>query len=261
MMSREFQKVPLQRLVNDQSEIKYEILVQESIITFHCIGLNGSLEPHTSLLGTPTLVNELHIGHLLSEGLIDEMPNIEDFEFKMVNGKIHSYYNSGILKIPEPRLITTSCGACNHPDLSVDQLHGKPIQHIQQLTHKDVKRGLEKMRENMTLFERTGGCHGAALLAQNGDVQFVSEDIGRHNAVDKTIGLAVLSGIHSFDTFTLLLSGRCGWDIVAKATRIGIPMIASVGAFSSAALELARENGISLYGFVRESGAWKAGIN
>ena len=116
MMSREFQKVPLQRLVNDQSEIKSEILVQESIITFHSIGLNGSLEPHTSLLGTPTLVNELHIGHLLSEGLIDEMPNIEDYEFKMVKGKMHSYYNSGVLKIPEPRLITTSCVACNHPD-------------------------------------------------------------------------------------------------------------------------------------------------
>ena len=260
-MSREFQKVPLQRLVNVQSKIKSEFLVQESIITFHCIGIEGALEPHTSLLGTPTLVNELHIGHLLSEGLIDKIPTIENFEFEMLKGKIHSYYNSEILKIPKPRLITTSCGACNHPDLSVDQLHGKRIHHVQQLTHNDVKEALEKMRAGMNLFESTGGCHGAALLGPRGDIQFVSEDIGRHNAVDKTIGLAVLSGIHSFDTFTLLLSGRCGWDIVAKATRIGIPIIASVGAFSTAALELARENEITLYGFVRESGAWKAGIN
>ena len=115
------------------------------------------------------------------------------------------------------------------------------------------------MKEDMKLFTITGGCHGAGLLESSGNVLFVAEDIGRHNAVDKTVGIAIHSGVNSFNQFTLLLSGRCGWDIVAKASRIGISSIASVGAFSSAALDLARENGITLYGFVRESGSWKAG--
>jgi FdhD protein len=143
----------------------------------------------------------------------------------------------------------------------VDQIHGKTNSNFQQLSHAELKQALDGMREDMTLFRSTGGCHGAALLDPLGNVLCVSEDIGRHNAVDKTVGSAIYSGINAFNEYTLLLSGRCGWDIVAKATRIGIPSIASVGAFSSAALDLARENGISLYGFVRESGAWKAGIN
>ena len=66
---------------------------------------------------------------------------------------------------------------------------------------------------------------------------YVSEDIGRHNTVDKTIGKAVLSGISDFNDTMLLLSGRCGWDIVAKAVRTGISAIASLGAFSSAAVD------------------------
>lgn len=260
-MDHEYQQIPLQRLVNDQSNIKSEYIVQESIITLHCIGESGAVEPHTSLLGTPTKIIELHIGHLLCEGLTNDLPSGSEFEHKIVDGQVNSYYNSRITNQPEPRLITTSCGACNHPELSVDQMYGKHISRGKQLSHDELKKALDEMRDGMILFEATGGCHGAALLDSSGNVHFVSEDIGRHNAVDKTVGLAILSGIMGFNGFTLLLSGRCGWDIVAKASRIGISNIASIGAFSSAALKLARENGISLYGFVRESGAWKVGIN
>ena len=261
MMDHEYQQIPLQRLVNGQSNIKSEYIVQESIITLHCIGESGALEPHTSLLGTPTKILELHIGHLICEGLTNDLPSGSEFEHKIVDGQVNSYYNSRITNQPEPRLITTSCGACNHPELSVDQIYGKHISRGKQLSHDELKKALDEMRDRMKLFEATGGCHGAALLDSSGNVHFVSEDIGRHNAVDKTVGLAILSGIKGFNGFTLLLSGRCGWDIVAKASRIGISNIASIGAFSSAALKLARENGISLYGFVRESGAWKVGIN
>lgn len=261
MMSHDYQKIPLQRLKEDQFHIESEYIVQESIITLHSIGQDGLYMSHTSLLGTPTEINELHIGHLLCEGLTKEIPSINDFKFILQDGIINSYYDSILSNVPEPRLITTSCGACNHPDLTVDQVHGIQSSISQQLTHKQLKQALDKMRVQMKLFATTGGCHGAALFDSSGSVQFVSEDIGRHNAVDKTVGLAILSGLHSFHHYTLLLSGRCGWDIVAKASRIGISSIASVGAFSTAALDLARQNGITLYGFVRETGAWKAGIN
>lgn len=260
-MNHEYQKIPLQRLLNVQSTIESECIVQESIITLHSIGKSGEFEPHISLLGTPSRIKELHIGHLVCEGLTIEFPLLNEFENNIVDGHVNSFYNSIISTTPEPRLITTSCGACNHPDLSVVQLHGRPMSQVQQLTHDQLNQALDRMRGEMKLFEATGGCHGAALLDSTGNVQFVSEDIGRHNAVDKTIGLAILSGLKTFNDFTLLLSGRCGWDIVAKATRIGIANIASVGAFSSAALDLARANGITLYGFVRGSGAWKAGLN
>ncbi len=118
---------------------------------------------------------------------------------------------------------------------------------------------LEKLTTNMHLFQESGACHGAGLLFLDEGLRFVSEDIGRHNAVDKTIGKATLAGTPDFNNAMLLLSGRCGWDIVAKAVRSGIPAIASIGAFSSAAVQLAREHGVTLFGFVKNDGAWKAG--
>jgi FdhD protein len=223
--------------------------------------MDGEFQPYTTLLGTPTRVRELHAGHLFSEGLARDIPNLDLIQAETVDGKVNSHYKSIIIEQPENRLVTTSCGACNHPDLTVDHIHGIPNSVSQNLSHPELLHALDFMRSKMDLFQKTGGCHGAALLDSYGNVAYVSEDIGRHNAVDKTIGLALFSGILAFNEYTLLLSGRCGWDIVAKATRIGISSIASVGAFSSAALDLARANGISLYGFVRETGAWKAGIN
>lgn len=261
MMSNEYLKIPLQRLSDHRIHIESEYVVQESIISLYCRGLNEEFKPYTTLLGTPSRINELHAGHLLCEGLVSDLPSTTKFEYELIDGKVHSYYNSKIQKIPENRMVTTSCGACNHPDLSVDQIQNKIGIDVQQWTHHQLLEALNTMRDDMKLFTTTGGCHGAGFLESSGDVVFVAEDIGRHNAVDKSVGIAINSGVVSFNQFTLLLSGRCGWDIVAKAARIGISSIASVGAFSSAALDLARDNGITLYGFVRESGTWKAGKN
>jgi len=261
MMNHEYQDIPLQRLENGNSNIASESIVQESIIVLHCMNMKGEVQPHVTLLGTPTAITQLHAGHLFCEGLTQEIPSVESIQTKTMDGEVNSYYNSILIDQPENRLVTTSCGACNHPDLSVYSIHGTQNSLSVNFSHDDLKRALDTMRSKMILFQKTGGCHGAALLDSSGDVAYVSEDIGRHNAVDKTIGRALFSGISVFNEYTLLLSGRCGWDIVAKAARIGVFSIASVGAFSSAALDLARANGISLYGFVRESGAWKAGIN
>lgn len=118
---------------------------------------------------------------------------------------------------------------------------------------------LDLLTHSMPLFRQSGGCHGTALFSVDGSIDHVSEDIGRHNAVDKTIGKAIFSESTVFENSMLLLSGRCGWDIVAKCVRVGIPAIASLGAFSSAAVNLAREHNVTLYGFVTDRGAWKVG--
>ena len=260
-MDHEFQKIPLQRLENDNHHIESEWIAKESILTLHCLDMNSEKTPHVTLLGTPTKIKELHIGHIYCEGLTESIPSSNLVEYQIEDGKVDSFYHSELHSRPEHRLITSSCGACNHPDLSVTPIKEHVNRENKQLSHSELSTALESMRNEMNLFQKTGGCHGAALLDSSGDVLFVSEDIGRHNAVDKTIGTAILSGIENYEEYTLLLSGRCGWDIVAKAVRIGIHTIASVGAFSTAALDLARDNGICLYGFVRESGAWKAGLN
>ena len=109
------------------------------------------------------------------------------------------------------------------------------------------------MREKQHGFHATGGLHAAGLLYDTHHVE-VREDIGRHNAVDKVIGAHLLQG-QSSRPLALLLSGRCGWDIVAKASKINIPLIASIGAASSLATQAARESNITLVSFMRKEQA------
>jgi FdhD protein len=109
----------------------------------------------------------------------------------------------------------------------------------------------DKLRAKQSDFARTGGIHAAGIFDSNGEAQIVREDIGRHNAVDKAIGRAFLEGKLPLDRHLLLVSGRASFEIMQKALAAGIPIVASVSAPSSLAMEFARENNQTLVGFLR----------
>ena len=221
------------------------------------VKLTVNNEPMANLLASPEDCNDLILGHLLSEGYtpfstrIDKSKitiNQDDFGTILVNLTcleitINQSKSSGIT--------TTSCGACklDGMELLIDGLPG-----VESLTNFDssvLYQGLAKMSENQTGFIKTGGMHCAGLLSIDGILQYHSEDIGRHNAVDKVIGKAF--GNVNLNGSILLLSGRCGWDIVAKAARCNISHIASLGACSSLAANCARHLGITIHSFVKEN--------
>jgi FdhD protein len=102
------------------------------------------------------------------------------------------------------------------------------------------------------VFSRTGGLHAAGLFDSDGTLLLVREDIGRHNAVDKAIGDALLHGALPWSERILLVSGRGGFEIVQKALAAGLPILASVSAPSSLAVQMARDGGLTLIGFLRE---------
>ena len=107
------------------------------------------------------------------------------------------------------------------------------------------------MKNNQEIFKNTGGVHAAAIIDYSGNILSMGEDVGRHNAVDKAIGKMVLKGIHRSPEAVLQVSGRAGFEIVQKAAMYGIPVVSSVSAPSSLAVELADEFNMTLVSFVR----------
>jgi FdhD protein len=148
---------------------------------------------------------------------------------------------------------TAACGVCGRSSLAELELRGCTAVAPGPVIAKSTLCALpDRLRSAQTVFARTGGLHAAGLTTSDGQFVCVREDVGRHNAVDKVIGWAVLGGHFPLDGHLLVVSGRAGYEIVQKALGARIPLIIAIGAPSSLAVDLARQFGITLVGFVRE---------
>ena len=150
-------------------------------------------------------------------------------------------------------LTTSACGVCGRR--SIDDLIARftPVAESagETLSHDTLARVAAALRERQPVFARTGGCHAASLVTFSGEHVVTFEDVGRHNAVDKVIGSRVLAHGIPLDSRVLFVSGRSSFEIVQKAIAARIPVVASVSAPSSLAVDLARRANVTLAGFVR----------
>lgn len=145
-------------------------------------------------------------------------------------------------------LSVSSCGICGRTEMK--NLTGDPFAETD-FSSADLRSYFSSMRQHQLLFDETGGCHGIGAFDRNRKLLLVREDIGRHNAVDKVIGALLDSG-ELKTAHVLTVSGRVSFEIIAKAFMAGIPVVASVSAPSSLAVDLAKEFGMKLIGFCRE---------
>ncbi|WP_116044851.1 formate dehydrogenase accessory sulfurtransferase FdhD [Amycolatopsis palatopharyngis] len=214
---------------------------------------------------TPGSDVELAHGFLLSEGVIGARADVLTARYcDGVDDSGRNTYNvldvALAAHVPPPEAgvernfyTTSSCGVCGKAALDAVRLKTRfdPSGSTLNLT-PEVLAGLpDALRERQRVFASTGGLHAAALFDADGSLLVVREDVGRHNAVDKAIGWALLEERIPLATCGLLVSGRASFELVQKAAMAGIPVLAAVSAPSSLAVELAEEHGITLVGFLR----------
>lgn len=209
-----------------------------------------------TILCYPTHLEELAIGHLLSEGIVDSAREIQNVKM-LADGICHVKLASGVEVSASKsfaRVITSSCGSSTNETFTklIDKIKLKKVHSKLTLGASTVIEAVRYLNKISETYRKTGGVHIAALHGKNGELIAYGEDIGRHNAVDKVIGLSVAGNV-KFNSCFLVSSGRLTGDIVLKAARVGIPILASVSAPVSSGIEVAEKTGLTLIGFVRGS--------
>jgi len=144
-----------------------------------------------------------------------------------------------------------SCGLCGKMTIESVRQQVRPLNSGFHINHTLFYKLNDQLRKAQSVFERTGGLHAAGLFDENGELLIIREDIGRHNAVDKVIGHALLTDLVPLDRHILMVSGRASFEIVQKALFARIPIIVAVSAASTLAVDLAKEGNLTLIGFMR----------
>jgi FdhD protein len=215
----------------------------------------------TVTMRTPGDDFELAAGFLFTEGMVKSREEIVNLGWADPSDAEHSAVRVDLKSETVPRsqppkrnfLSNSSCGLCGKESLDTLFPPGIPRPNPDFRFDPQVLCGLpETLRTAQTLFGRTGGLHAAALFDPSGKLLALKEDVGRHNAVDKLVGWALLQGLLPLSHCALLASGRGGYEIIQKSLMAGIPLLASVSAASSLAVEMAREYGMTLVGFLRD---------
>lgn len=244
-MGRITTRKPITRLDDGYTRRRQDTLAVEEPLELRI----GS-DPYVVTMRTPGHDVELAAGFLFTEGVITTAEHLRYARHR----QSHNVLEIG-LTVPTPpskRFTTTSaCGVCGKE--SIDHLHTVAHRIISENVSVDwdlLAALPDRLRSQQTSFDKTGGTHAAGIFDLNGHAVVTREDVGRHNAVDKVIGWALLNDVNVSETI-LQVSGRASFELVNKATMAGIPIFGAVSAPSSMAVDMAEKAGITLAGFMR----------
>jgi FdhD protein len=213
---------------------------------------------------TPGADFELAAGFLYGEGIIsspDDIlkisycvdPDIDaEQQYNIVNVELRSGTEFDLRPLERHFYTTSACGVCGKASLEQLELRGCPvISPGPEVSAETIYSLPETLREAQGLFDATGGLHAAALFDGEGELLALREDVGRHNATDKLVGWALLEGRLPLAEHVVLVSGRSSFEIMQKCLTAGVPIVCAISAPSSLAVDVAREFGLTLVGFLR----------
>ena len=247
-------------------QVRHDRVVTEEPLEVRACGPGQGPAPITVTMRTPGHDFELAVGFLRTEGIIRASSDVRSVQYCDLAPGDPQLYNIVTVRLgrrigddaSRRTLVTSSsCGLCGTESLERLAVDLEPIP-----LDRGVTIGAEmlvslpdRLRARQATFDKTGGLHAAGIFSAGGDALVVREDVGRHNAVDKVIGRCTLDHRADLLDHVLVVSGRTSFEIVQKAAMATIPVIASVSAPSSLAVEAAERFGITLVGFVRDGRA------
>lgn len=212
-------------------------------------------KPVSVTLRTPGDDFDLAAGFLFTESILRAGEDVESYRHwgspNIVRVGLRPGVQVDLQRLQRNFYSTSSCGVCGKTSIDAVRVHASPIGFALDVPPEVIASLPSLLRTEQKTFDATGAIHGAGIFSADGTLLRVREDVGRHNAVDKVIGSYFREGA-PLDRSVLVVSGRASFEIVQKAIVARIPVLVAVGAPSTLAVELARELGLALYGFVRD---------
>jgi FdhD protein len=250
---RDLKRFPVVKLDEEQQKhIEDEVVVEEPLE----VRVNG--ESISVLMRTPGDDFDLTLGLLWTEGVIHSSDDIGTMAYcpDEKHPDLKNIMSVGLveanrkLKSSRWSWTSSSCGLCGKATLDAIHQACKPITSTATAGYEVLCSLPLRLRQAQSNFDRTGGIHAVALFDLQGSLWLLREDIGRHNAVDKTLGAALAAKLPLHEAI-MMVSGRLGFEIAQKAIVAGIPIVASISAPSSLAIELAGDFEMTTIGFLR----------
>jgi len=253
------------RVVEDgQMRLRPDTLATEEPMEIRLVG-GGARQTVAVTMRTPGADFELAAGFLYGEGIVASSEDIAKIsycvdsdldaeqQYNIVNVELRGGREYDLRPLERHFYTTSACGVCGKASLEQLELRGCPvIPPGPEVSAETVYSLPAKLREAQGLFDATGGLHAAALFDKNGELLALREDVGRHNATDKLVGWALLEGRLPLSEHIVLVSGRSSFEILQKCLTAGVPVVCAISAPSSLAVDVAKEFGMTLVGFLRE---------
>ncbi|MCY3885314.1 MAG: formate dehydrogenase accessory sulfurtransferase FdhD [Gammaproteobacteria bacterium] len=266
ILNAQHRAVPICKFGQDQVSTNDLVTIEEPLEIRVGYYDNGELRENSLsiTMRTPGDDADLACGFLLSEGIIKEYSQIRAISEEVPSGDESSSANVVTIKLQESSTFdpdsllrhfytTSSCGVCGKVSLATVRVHVPQHEATDFcISTAEIAQLPTRLRQRQQEFAKTGGLHASALFDCHANILRVREDVGRHNALDKLLGSFRETGIGSLRSNGLLLSGRASFELLQKAAIAGIPFVASIGPPSSLAVDLARDQGITLLGFLRD---------